>query len=67
LKISVLLYSPGGEYKLNTSNLTNQLVGFVIFACAKILNYDIKMFHFAIAFEGDKKYFIAKYLKQSRT
>jgi hypothetical protein len=53
LKISVLLYSPVGEYKLNASNLTNQLVGFVIFACAKILNYDIKMFHFAIAFEGD--------------
>ena len=34
LKISVLLYSP-------TSNLTNQLVGFVIFICAKILKKDV--------------------------
>ena len=43
LKISVLLYSPVGEYvlQLNTSNLTNQRVGFVMFTCAKILKGDM--------------------------
>jgi hypothetical protein len=39
LQMLVLLYSPVGEYNsFNTSNLTNQLVGFVTFTCAKILN-----------------------------
>jgi hypothetical protein len=41
LKISVLLYSPVGEK--NTSNLTNQLVGFVMFTCAKIVMRDIHL------------------------
>ena len=36
-QISVLLYSLVGEYNslINTSNLTNQLVGFVIFLVEK--------------------------------
>ena len=39
LKISVLLYSPVGEYNslIRHLNLTNQLVGFVMFTYAKIL------------------------------
>jgi hypothetical protein len=41
LQISVLLYSPVGEYNcLITSNLTNQLrIYYCIFTCAKILKY----------------------------